>query len=160
MLRVSQLGVRMDGVRQQSPAYTIDVQRRGVEAWQSQRLSPDWVYGRQSADAAVQALDLYLEQHQETVTSLVSPQSQELRVLVTPQRSGTRPAVFTLRSVLEHRVRREVGRRLEAQRRLDRATEALRTSVRDAAAAGIRQSELARMSGWSRETLRKMNRDA
>ncbi|MEV8034979.1 hypothetical protein ACFYW8_36590 [Streptomyces sp. NPDC002742] len=62
--------------------------------------------------------------------------------------------------MLEHRVRREVGRRLEAQRRLDRATEALRTSVRDAAAAGIRQSELARMSGWSRETLRKMNRDA
>jgi hypothetical protein len=152
--------VQMDGARQQSPAYTIAVQRFGDGAWQSHKLSPDWVYGRQPADAAVQALDLYLEQHQETVASLVDPRSQELRILVSQQQFGTRPAVFTLRSVLEHRVRRETGRRLEAQRRLDRAADAFRASIRDAAAAGIRQSELVRICGLSRETLRKMTRGA
>ncbi|MFD0396020.1 alkyl sulfatase C-terminal domain-containing protein [Streptomyces nogalater] len=55
-------------------------------------------------------------------------------------------------------MRRDAGRRREALARLEEATEALQSSLRDAAIGGVRQSDLARISGWSRETLRKLNR--
>ncbi|GGW60493.1 hypothetical protein [Streptomyces xantholiticus] len=145
----------MEAPRQERVAYTVDVQRRGSEGWYSQRISPNWVHAVTPADAAVQAFDRYVKKYGETIASLVAPGSHELQVLVHLQRE---PAVFPLHGVLEHKVRRDFGRRREAEARLERATDALRASVREAAMAGVRQAHLARISGWSRETLRKLTR--
>ena len=124
-----------------------------------QRISPDWVHAFHAADAAVQAFDRYVDTSGESVASLASSEANGLQILVRPQGTTARPSVFPLQSDMEHKVRRGVGCRREAQACLDQATDALRSSIREAATAGVRQAYLARISGWSRETLRKLARD-
>lgn len=150
----------MEGPRKQRSVYSVEVQRGGPDGWHSQRISPDWVHAFHAADAAVQAFDRYMDDSGENVASLAPSGANGLQILVWPQGTTARPSVFPLQSVMEHRVRRDVGRRKEAQTRLEQATDALRSSVREAATAGVRQAHLARISGWSRETLRKLARDA
>ncbi|WP_381565360.1 hypothetical protein [Streptomyces eurythermus] len=148
----------MEEARPQRMVFAVEVQRGGADDWCTQAVTPSWFYGYHAADAAVQAFDRYMAHHRQTVSALVAPDAPGLRILVRVQGTGGRPAVLSLHSVLEHKVRRDAGRRREALARLEDATEALQTSLRDAAIGGVRQSELARISGWSRETLRKLNR--
>ncbi|MEU2224815.1 hypothetical protein [Streptomyces sp. NPDC018347] len=148
----------MEDSRPQRLAFTVEVQRRGQEDWYAQAVTPSWFYGFHAADAAVQAFDRYVTHYRQSVEALVAPDAHALRILVRVQGAGGRTAVFSLRSVLEHKVRRDTGRRREALARLEEATEALQSSLRDAATGGVRQADLARISGWSRETLRKLNR--
>ncbi|CAL9311123.1 hypothetical protein [Streptomyces sp. SudanB182_2057] len=148
----------MEEARPQRMVFAVEVQRGGADDWRTQAVTPSWFYGYHAADAAVQAFDRYMAHHRQTVAALVAPDAPGLRILVRVQGTGGRPAVFTLHSVLEHKVRRDAGRRREALARLEDATEALQSSLRDATTGGVRQSDLARISGWSRETLRKLNR--
>ncbi|MFF5442551.1 hypothetical protein [Streptomyces achromogenes] len=148
----------MEEARPQRMVFAVEVQRGGADDWCAQAVTPSWYYGYHAADAAVQAFDRYMAQHRQSVAALVAPDAPGLRILVRVQGAGGGPALFSLHSVLEHKVRRDTGRRREALARLEEATEALQSSLRDAAIGGVRQSDLARISGWSRETLRKLNR--
>ncbi|MEU3410486.1 MULTISPECIES: hypothetical protein [unclassified Streptomyces] len=148
----------MEEARPQRLVFAVEVHRRSAGDWRVQAVTPSWFYGYHAADAAVQAFDRYMAHYRQTVADLVAPGAPALRILVRVQGADGRPVVFILRSVLEHKVRRDAGRRREALARLEEATEALQSSLRDAAAAGVRQADLARISGWSRETLRKLNR--
>uniref|UniRef100_UPI003F49AA60 hypothetical protein n=1 Tax=Streptomyces chartreusis TaxID=1969 RepID=UPI003F49AA60 len=151
-------GGSVEGSGPRQETYAIEVQRRGPEGWYTQPITPSWLYGRQAADVAVQAFDHYLDFYRQDVESLVASGAHELRVLIRVQGSSVRPSVFTLHGVMEHKVRRNADRRRQALARLEEADGALRSSLRDAAVAGVRQAHLARISGWSRETLRKLTR--
>lgn len=148
----------MEGPGPRRRAYAVEVQRRGSEDWYTQTITPGWFYGYQPAEAAVQAFDRYVDLYRQDVEALVASDAHELRIVVRVQGSSARPSMFTLHSVMEQKVRRDADSRRRALARLDEATEALRSSLRDAAMAGVRQAHLARISGWTRETLRKLTR--
>lgn len=147
----------MEESRKQRSVYSVEVARRESDGWRTERISPNWVHALHEGDAVVQAFDRYLEQSGESVALLARSEAEGLQILVRPQGLTSRWAVFPLHSIMEHRVRRDVAQRDGAQKRLDRATRALKESVREAAAVGVRQSRLVQISGWSRETLRKLS---
>ena len=58
------------------------------------------------------------------------------------------------------RVRRALAARARAEHQLERARSELHAAMLAALAAGVRQAALARMTGYSRERIRQITRDA
>ncbi|MEW1827220.1 hypothetical protein [Streptomyces sp. NPDC088196] len=139
--------------------YRMEVQLRDAEGWQVRKISPEWGSGGSAIDLAVDAFHAYLSQHGRTLDEVTAPGAPEVRVLVRSPQRGGRPAVFVLRELMEQRVRRAADLRADAENRLRNARELLRTAVAEASDAGIPQSVLVQLSGWSRETLRRQERN-
>ncbi|MFE7170417.1 hypothetical protein [Streptomyces sp. NPDC057616] len=124
-----------------------------------QKISPEWGSGGSPIDLAVDAFQAYLGQHGRTLEEVTAAGAPAVRVVVRSPQRAARPAVFGLRELMEQRVRRAAALRADAERRLRDARQLLRAAVAEASAAGISQSALAGLSGWSRETLRRLERD-
>ncbi|MEV8541164.1 hypothetical protein [Streptomyces sp. NPDC051572] len=139
--------------------YRMEVQLRDEHGWQVRKISPEWGSGGSPVDLAVDAFQAYLSQHGRTLEEVTAPGAPAVRVLVRSPQRGGRPEVFVLRELMEQRVRRAAALRADAERRLRDARRLLRTAVAEASDAGIPQSVLVRLSGWSRETLRRLERN-
>jgi hypothetical protein len=139
--------------------FRMEVQVQEGREWRVQKISPEWGSGGAPVDLAVDAFQAYLVQHGRSLEEVTAAGAAAVRVVVRSPGRATRPVVFGLRELMEQRVRRAAALRADAERRLRDARRLLRTAVTEASAAGIPQSVLARLSGWSRETLRRLGRD-
>lgn len=149
----------MTGTRQGAGYYRMEVQLQDGREWRVQKISPEWGSGGSPIDLAVDAFQAYLSQHGRSLQEVTAAGAPAVRVVVRSPQGATRPAVFGLRELMEQRVRRAAALRADAERRLRDARHLLRAAVTEASAAGISQSALAGLSGWSRETLRRQQRD-